>query len=270
VSRVPHSGLTETIWNIRFGPPTSDIQPGTFCLGLDLPQTKSIGEEYDMSETPIKSRSSLDRDLTLLRDNILRISHMVDSAIDRAIRALKEKDVNLARQVATDDRKINALRYRIESDCYRLIALQQPTARDLRSIVTAIHIAVELERIGDHAENTAEIAIELAQEPHLKPLIDLPRMAQIAREMMRLALNAYIDWDDDQALQVIETDKEIDQLNEQVFRELLMFMLEDPRSIHRATRLLWVSHHLERIGDRVKNICERVTFMVTGEFMESE
>jgi phosphate transport system protein len=219
---------------------------------------------------PIKSRASLDRDLTVLRDNILRISHMVDSAIERAIQALKDQDVDIARQVIADDKKVNATRYQVEGDCYHLLATQQPTARDLRSIVTAIHIVVELERIGDHAEEIARLADDLAQEPLLKPLIDVPRMAQIARDMMRLSLNTYLDWDAAQAQVIIERDREIDQLNEQVYRELLMFMLQDPRNINRATDLLWVSYHLERIGDRIKNICERVMFMVTGEVKKTD
>jgi phosphate transport system protein len=216
----------------------------------------------------LKPRTLLDRELTVLRDNILRISHMVDSAIERSLHALKEQDIDLARQVIADDEKINKLRYQIENDCYRLLALQQPTARDLRSIVTAIHVVVELERIGDHAEGIAQIAVELSSEPLLKPLIDVPRMAQIGREMMRASLNAYLDWDDEQAQHTIKRDKAINELDNQVYRELLTFMLQDPRNINRATALLWVSHYLERIGDRIKNICERVSFMVTGEIKE--
>ncbi len=223
-----------------------------------------------MNEVRLKSRSLLDRELTALRDNILRIGHMADSAIERALLALKEQNVELGRQVIADDQAINALRYQIESNCYRLLALQQPTARDLRSIVTAIHIVVELERIGDHAEHVAEHAIALAQEPMLKPLIDLPRMAQTARAMMRASLNAYLDWDAEQAEQTIQRDREIDQLDEQIYRELLTFMLQDPRNINRATHLLWTSHDIERIGDRIKNICERVIFMVTGQVKGTE
>lgn len=218
-----------------------------------------------MNEVKYKSRSQLDRELTALRDNVLRIGHMADTAIERAVQALKEQNVELGRQVIADDQAINTLRYQIESNCYRLLALQQPTARDMRSVVTAIHIVVELERIGDHAEDVAEHAIALAQEPLLKPLIDLPRMAQIARDMMRSSLNAYLDWDAEQAEHTIQRDREINQLDEQVYRELLTFMLQDPRNISRATHLLWTSHDIERIGDRVKNICERVVFMVTGQ-----
>lgn len=223
-----------------------------------------------MAETSPKTRVTLDRELEALRDAILRISHMADTALDNAIQSLKDQDVELARQIVVDDQEINTLRYQIEYNCYRLLALQQPTARDLRSIVTAMHIVVELERIGDHAENIAQLSIELAQEPILKPLIDIPRMADIGREMMRLGLNAYMDWDAEQARHTVERDDEIDQLEDQIYRELLTFMLQDPRNISRATHLLRVAHNLERVGDRATNICERVIFMVTGDFKELE
>lgn len=223
-----------------------------------------------MPEQPAKVRSILDRELTILRDNILRISTMVESAIERAVLALKDQNVDLARQVIADDEAINALRFDVEGHCYRLLALQQPTARDLRVIVTAIHIVVELERIGDHAAEIAKIAVELAKEPLLKPLIDIPRMAKIGRDMMRASLDAYLNWNAEQARRTVERDTEIDHLNDQIYRELLTFMLQDPRNINRATHLLWVAHHLERIGDRITNICERVIFMVTGEIGELE
>lgn len=223
-----------------------------------------------MPEQPAKVRSILDRELTILRDNILRISTMVESAIERAVLALKDQNVDLARQVIADDEAINALRFDVEGHCYRLLALQQPTARDLRVIVTAIHIVVELERIGDHAAEIAKIAVELAKEPLLKPLIDIPRMAEIGRDMMRASLDAYLNWNAEQARRTVERDTEIDHLNDQIYRELLTFMLQDPRNINRATHLLWVAHHLERTGDRITNICERVIFMVTGEIGELE
>jgi phosphate transport system protein len=220
------------------------------------------------SDTPLKARSTLDRELTILRDNVLRLSYMVDQAIERSITALKTQDIQLARQIIVDDKKINAFRYQIENECYKLLATQQPTARDLRSIVTAIHIVVELERIGDHAEGIAKLAVELAKESMLKPLIDVPRMAEISREMMRASLNAYLDRNAEQARLTAERDREVDQLNDQVYRELLTFMLADPHNISRATYLLWVSHNLERIADRITNICERVIYMVTGEMSE--
>jgi len=222
-----------------------------------------------MNNTPLKARTTLDRELTALRDNVLKLSHLVDGAIERSVQALKEANVDLARQVIADDEQINALRYQIEQECYRLLVLHQPAARDLRAIVTAIHIVVELERIGDHARGIAKLAITLAAEPPLKPLIDVPRMAQISREMLRAGLQAYLDYDADLAAQTALRDDEVDQLDEQVYRELLTFMISDPRTISRATYLLWVSHNLERIADRITNICERVVFMVTGEIVES-
>lgn len=219
-----------------------------------------------MAETPLRSRASLDRALAMLRDDVLRMSDMADSALERAIESLKTQDADLAQQTIEDDKKINDLRYQIEVDCFRLLATQQPTARDLRSIVTAIHVVVELERIGDHAKGIAKSAIPLAQEPMLKPLIDVPRMAQIAREMMHASLEAYLNWDAEQAEKTVVRDSEVDHLDQQVYRELLTYMLQDPRNINRATQLFWVSHSLERIADRVTNICERVIFMVTGQF----
>ena len=224
----------------------------------------------EMPDQPIKARSVLDRELTVLRDNTLRASHMVEAAIERAAAALKNQDVGLAQQVITDDQAVSALRFESEGHCCRLLALQQPTARDLRAIVTAIHIVVELERIGDHAAGIAKLTIELAKEPLLKPLIDIPRMAVVGREMMRDSLSAYLNWDAEQARRTVARDAEIDQLNDQVYRELLTYMLQDPRTINRATYLLWVAHNLERIGDRITNICERVIFMVTGEIGEIE
>ncbi len=222
-----------------------------------------------MNDTPLKARTTLDRALTALRDNVLKLSHLVDGAIERSVLALKEANVDLARQIIADDEHVNALRYQIEQECYRLLALHQPAARDMRAIVTAIHFVVELERIGDHAREIAKQAITLAAEPPLKPLIDIPRMAQISREMLRAGLQAYLDHDAELAAQTVLRDDEVDQLDEQVYRELLTYMLSDPRNIGRATHLLWVSHNLERIADRITNICERVVFMVTGEIIES-
>jgi phosphate transport system protein len=222
-----------------------------------------------MSDMPLKARTTLDRELTVLRDNVLKLSHLVDGAIERSVQALKDADVDLARQVIADDEQINALRYQIEQECYLLLVLHQPAARDLRAIVTAIHIVVELERIGDHARGIAKLAITLSAEPPLKPLIDVPRMAQISREMLHAGLQAYLDYNADLAAQTAQRDDEVDHLDEQVYRELLTYMISDPRTISRATYLLWVSHNLERIADRITNICERVVFMVTGDLVES-
>lgn len=221
-----------------------------------------------MIDTSSKSRSALDHELIQLRDDVLKLSFAVDKAIELSVQSLKEQNVDLARQVIRDDVSVNLARYQIEKKCYLLLATQQPTARDMRSIVTAIHIVVELERIGDHAEGIAKLALELAKEPMLKPLIDIPRMAEISREMLRASLNAYINWDAAQAQHIVERDDEVDKLNDQVYRELLTFMIQDTHNISRATYLLWVSHNLERSADRITNICERVIFMVTGEVVE--
>jgi phosphate transport system protein len=224
--------------------------------------------EAMMIDSSSKSRSALDHELTQLRDDVLKLSFAVDKAIELSVQSLKEQNVDLARQVIRDDVSVNLARYQIEKKCYLLLATQQPTARDMRSIVTAIHIVVELERIGDHAEGIAKLALELAKEPMLKPLIDIPRMAEISREMLRASLNAYINWDAAQAQHIVERDDEVDKLNDQVYRELLTFMIQDTHNISRATYLLWVSHNLERSADRITNICERVIFMVTGEVVE--
>jgi phosphate transport system protein len=213
----------------------------------------------------LNPRSTFDRELNALRDNIVRMSDMVDAAIDRAMQALRQQDIELARQVIADDVNINALRYEIEENCYRLLATQQPTARDMRSIVVAIHIAVEQERIADHAAGIAKLSIELAKDILLTPLVNIRRMAEIGREMMRAALNAYIHWDAAAALQTKERDDEVDRLDGEVYHELLALMLHDPRTINRATYLLWISHNLERIADRITNICERINYMVTGD-----
>lgn len=210
------------------------------------------------------SRETFDNDLRILRDNVLRLSNLTDSAIERSMRSMMERDDELARQVIKDDKPINRMRYEVEEECYRLIATQQPLARDLRSIVCAIHIVVELERIADHAAGVSKIALELNQEPALKPLIDLPRMAEISREMLAEAVDAYLNWDEEKAILIKKRDDEVDLLDSQVYRELLTYMLQDARNITRATHLLWASHNLERIADRITNICERVMFMVTG------
>jgi len=215
-----------------------------------------------------KARGSFDRKLTDLRDNILYLGGMVETAIEMSIQALREQDEDLARQVIAGDEEINDRRYDIEEQCVRLIATQQPAAGDLRAIVAAIHIVTELERMGDHASGIAELAIRLADQPHLKPLIDVPRMAEIDRGMIRASLDAYFKRDPALALETAKRDAEIDGLDDQVYRELLTYMLSDPTTITRATYLLWVTHNLERIADRVTNICERVIYMCTGKMEE--
>jgi len=216
----------------------------------------------------LHTRGALERELERIRSDILRMGSLVERAIERSIQALKDRDPDLAQQVINDDAEINQLRFDIEEHCLELIATQQPAARDLRMVIAATHLAVELERMADHAAGTAEITRRIYQEPLLKPLIDLPIMAQVAQEMIHAALDAFVAFDADAAQKVATRDDELDGLYQQVFRELLTYMLEDPRNISRATYLLWVAHNLERIGDRVTNVCERVVFMATGKLEE--
>jgi phosphate transport system protein len=210
-------------------------------------------------------RSVLDREESRIKDDLLRLGSMVESAIDRSIAALKQRDGNLAQQVVDDDRQINDLRYRIEDQCLTVIATQQPTAHDLRVIVAATHVAVELERMADHAAGIASITLRMLDQPLLKPLIDMPIMATIVKEMTRAGLDSFIHGDVELANKTVARDDEVDQMYQQIFRELLTYMLEDPKNIGRATFLLWVAHNLERIGDRATNLCERTIFVATGQ-----
>ena len=213
-------------------------------------------------------RESLNHYLGGLQDEVLVLGSMVEKAIARSIKALRERDLELARQVVADDARINQKRLDIEERCIELIVTQQPVASDLRVIVAILNIVVDLERIGDHAEGVAKIAVMIGDEPPLKPLVDLPRMAEKAIDMLRRSLNAFISRDSEAAMKISAEDDEVDNLYDQVYRELLTFMLEDPRTITRATRLIWVAHNLERSADRITNICERVVFTVTGRMEE--
>lgn len=216
----------------------------------------------------IQTRGTLDKDLKQIHDNISLLGAMLEKAIRRSIQALQERDVELARQVIAEDVDINELRYATEEQCLTVIATQQPVAGDLRSIIAAMHIAVEIERMGDHAEGIAHLVIRMADEPLLKPLIDIPKMADIACEMLKASLDAFLTQKPKAAKKTAKKDDKIDQLYDQVFRELLTYMIQDPRNINRATYLLWVAHNLERIGDRATNISERVVFMATGKLKE--
>jgi phosphate transport system protein len=213
-------------------------------------------------------RKSFDRHLQELQDEILILGSMADKAIDRSIESLKEKNLGLARQIITDDLKVNQKRLSIEEESIKLIITQQPVAGDLRFIVAVLNIIIEIERMADLAKGIANITLMIGDEPLLKPLVDLPRMAEKARDMLHRSLDAFINRDAEAARQISDEDDEVDNLYDQVFRELLTFMMEDPRTITRATRLIWAAHNLERIADRVTNICERVVFTVTGKMEE--
>jgi phosphate transport system protein len=203
-----------------------------------------------------------------LRDDVVALASMVDKAIARSVDSLKRQDVNLARQVCEADAEINQLRWRTEELALQVLATQAPMASDLRVISAVIHISVDLERMGDHAAGTAKIVIDTANEPLLKPLVDIPRMSELARAMLADSLTAFIEGDAQKARQIVDRDDEVDQLYDQIYRELLTYMMADPSSINRATHLLWAAHNLERIADRVTNICERVIFAVTGQLEE--
>ena len=213
-------------------------------------------------------RSTFHKRLREIQDDILVMGSMVSKAILRSIEALKNRDLDLARQIVADDQKINNERFEIEEKCIQLIATQQPMASDLRIIVAVLNIISEVERIGDYAEGIAKIAVMIGDEPPLKPLIDIPRMAEQTVDMLRRSLDAFCNHDADAARKIALEDDLVDNLYNQVFRELLVFMMEDPRTVTRATRLLWVAHDLERGADRVTNICERVVFVVTGKMEE--
>ena len=213
-------------------------------------------------------RSTFHKRLREIQDDVLGMGSMVSKAILRSIEALKNRDLDLARQIVADDQKINHERFEIEGKCIQLIATQQPIASDLRIIVAVLNIISEVERIGDYAVGVARIAIMIGDEPPLKPLIDIPRMAEQTVDMLRRSLDAFINHDADTARKIATEDDLVDNLYNQVFRELLVFMMEDPRTVTRATRLIWVAHNLERSADRVTNICERVVFVVTGKMEE--
>lgn len=215
-------------------------------------------------------RAGYHRQLRDIQDEILVMGSMVDKALSSSVEALKARDIDSAKRIIADDEKVNRKRFDIEERCIQLIATQQPMAGDLRVIIAVLNIIVELERIGDYAEGIARIVVMIGDEPPLKPLIDIPRMADKATTMLQRSLEAFINRDAEAARRVAAQDDEIDNLYDQVFRELLTFMIEDPRTITRATRLIWVAHNLERSADRVTNICERVEFAVTGKMQETK
>jgi phosphate transport system protein len=213
-------------------------------------------------------RESFDRHLHELQDDVLVMGSMVEKALERSMEALKNRNLEMAHQVIEDDAKINQKRFDIEEKCVELIATQQPMASDLRVIIAVLNIIVDLERIADHAEGNAKIEVMIGTEPPLKPLVDLPRMNQKTVDMLHRSLDAFCNRDAEAARSICGEDDDVDQLYDQVFRELLTFMAENTKTITRATRLIWVAHNLERSADRVTNICERVVYLVTGKMME--
>lgn len=214
------------------------------------------------------TRASFDRYLQDLQDDLLVLGKLVETAISRSLQALKDRNLEASRQVVKDDDLIDKMRFELEDRCIELIATQQPLAGDLRIVVTVLHIAVELERIGDYAEGIGKISLMMGDQPPLKPLIDIPRMAEKAMVMLSDSLDALVKRDSDLALRVIGADDEVDALYDQVYRELLLMMIQDPKAIERATYLLWTAHDIERMADRATNVAERVIYLVTGKMAE--
>jgi phosphate transport system protein len=216
----------------------------------------------------LHSRAALDEGLDRLRADLRRLGSLVDVAIERSVAALARLDERTAKQVIADDRAVNDLRYDIEESAVNLIATQQPIASDLRFIVAVMAIVSELERIGDYCVGLGRITLLHEGRGLLKPLIDIPRMATLVRQNLRASLDAFITKNDHLARAIAAQDDELDRLYDQIYRELLTYMLNDPGTIDRATWLLWAAHNLERMGDRVQNICERTVYEVTGELVE--
>ena len=207
----------------------------------------------------------LEHDLSDLKDRVLRMGSLVEDAIRKSIKALVDRDRDLALAVIDGDAVINTHDVEIEEECIRLLAIWQPTGSNLRFITTAIKIITDLERMGDLAVDICERTIELMDEPQLKPYIDIPRMAEAAQKMLKDSLDAFVSKDADLAMKVCEADDFVDNLNQQIFNELLMYMLQDPKNIGRAVRLTYIAKYLERIGDHATNIAEMVVYMVKGK-----
>lgn len=204
-----------------------------------------------------------------LEQDLFTMSDMVTHAVSMSVKALKERDLDEAQRIRDNDVNINNKRWEIEETCIKLIATQQPVATDLRELIAVLNIITDLERMGDYAEGIARIVQKLGDEDPVKALIDIPRMAELSIEMIQKSLRAYSDRDDRKARSISDQDDTIDELYKQVQRELIAIMIEDPKKITRCTYLLWASHNLERIGDRVTNICERIIYLVTGEMVEN-
>jgi len=215
-----------------------------------------------------KSRGTFETQLGLLREDLLKMGALVKDALARSVRALTEQDLDLAQAVVDGDEAVDNLEKEIEQKCLMLLALQQPMAADLRFIGTALKTVTDLERMADHAADIAKIALRIGREPHIKPLIDIPRMADVVEGMLDDGLRAFVARDVDAAVNVARRDDEVDHLNGQVFRELLTYMLEDPRTIRQATHLLFAAQHLERVGDHVTNLSEWVLYLVKGELRD--
>ena len=213
-------------------------------------------------------RAEYDRQYARVQDAILRMGGMVDRAIEESLRSLKNRDLTLAEELIRRDDEVNNLRFDIEESCLALIATQQPAASDLRAVVAVMNIVVDMERMADHAAGIAKTVIRMGDLPLLKPLIDIPKMANLSRKMLAESLQAFVDRDAALARTIASRDDEMDTYYRLIFDELVAMMAERPEAVERATYLLWCAHNLERIGDRVTNIAERVIFITTGDMRE--
>ncbi len=213
-------------------------------------------------------RKTFETEIKQVKDEVLLLGSMVEEAIIGSVEALKKRDLKASRQILENDKQINQKRFKIESQLMILIATQQPMAHDLRLLASTLEIISELERMGDYAKGIGNINLRMGDQSLLKPLIDIPRMAQKDVDMLHRALTAFINEDVDTARLLPREDDEVDALYNQVYHELMMFVIQDPKSIERANWLLWVAHNLERVADRVTNICERTVFIATGEMVE--
>lgn len=209
-------------------------------------------------------REVFERELRALEGEVVALGEAVGEAVRAAVDALRTRNVDRAKRVDRADDEINQRRLDLEERCLALLATQQPTAGDLRVLTAILHIATDLERMGDHAAGIARLVIRMGDEPFIKPLIDIPRMAELVGEMLRGALKAFMRRDAGLARRVADRDDEVDALHDQVHRELFLLMIQDPRTVTQATYLMWASHGLERIADLVTNVCERVVFVVSG------
>lgn len=213
-------------------------------------------------------RAEFDRDLRRLQDELLALGSMAEKAVAKAVEALRTRDLALSQQVVREDDAIDKKRAELEEQAVELIAVQQPVASDLRMLIAALHVSMELERIGDYAEGIGKISLMMGDQPPIKPLVDIPRMAEKATAMLRSSLDSLVNHDVDRAYQVLADDDEVDALYDQVYRELLLLMAQDPKIIERGTYLLWTAHDLERIADRATNIAEQVVYLVSGRHVD--
>lgn len=213
-------------------------------------------------------RKAFDRELQSIEERLRALGGMVEEALSAAVDALQRRDLETAKRIIDADQAVNNIRFAIEHETLVLIATQQPMAVDLRTLAAVLEIAAELERIGDYAKGIAKITIMMGQEPFVKPLIDIPRMAEEARNMLHRALQAFFERDVELARAIPMEDDKLDALYDRIYRDLTAYIIADPRLVDRASYLIWVAHNLERAADRVVNICERVIFTVTGEIVE--